>query len=596
MKIGRNLPRGRANEENQQELERMRRRDLNGSTPESTGNPWDALTPKHDQVSTSGRGSRMHLDWGHVIVLLVIAAALFLAACFVSSAHAEEALFSEGATHVSTPEYALYFRTVSATDGPLTLSIRDSLYDPEQAASLLSTVTDDLALLSGLTGIPVAEFHPHTVYVGDRLVNGSIERLGSRIYVKADDIAAGTYRPLLICAALGTEDYWLGVGLDTLLSGTPTDDLALCEAFASAESLDMLSLSVPFFIADFATADEIHLARQTAASVCRYALDAGGIPLLLDSDPITLRQDWLHHIGTNRPYTDPAPLLLRQYVFRPSAQYSFIAVDRHGNTIYVKPMPDMVSAADVQHFLLDVLAAPDALFTLLAHEAPEHLAGAQNRYAKLRIYCGESSGSWSIPEYREIRLALAAGFFHEVGHVLFPTPNGANAYSTMWQYEGLCDYLRNDVYPFHAWQQQLMDALMLFSAMDNPQTPNHRFMKRAVGLYLQHDTSPSTLTDIDIPFFRHAMALVPVIYPADAEGSDWAATITSFYPALKAANGNELTYEQAYSFTAWLIGEYSLSTFLTYCTEGESFDEAFDIPYESARTEWLSWLSSLLVP
>ena len=62
MKIGRNLPRGRANEENQQELERMRRRDLNGSTPESTGNPWDALTPKHDQVSTSGRGSRMHLD------------------------------------------------------------------------------------------------------------------------------------------------------------------------------------------------------------------------------------------------------------------------------------------------------------------------------------------------------------------------------------------------------------------------------------------------------------------------------------------------------------------------------------------------------
>ena len=591
MKIGRNLPRGRANEENQQELERMRRRDLSGSTPESTGNPWDALTPKHDQVNISGRGSRMHLDLGHAIVLLVIAAAVFLIAISVSSANAEEATFSPGETHTSSPEYALYFRTMSAFDGPLTLSVRDSLYDPEQAASLLAAVTDDLAQLSGLTGIPVAEFHPHTVYVVDRLINGSIERLGSRVYVNAGDITSGAYRPLLICAALGTEDYWLGVGLDMLLSGAPIDDLALHEAFASAESLDLLSLSVPYFIADFATGDKICLTRQTAASICRYALDAGGISMLLQGDPATLRQGWLHHIGIDRTYTDSAPMLLRRYVFRPSAQYSFIAVDSFGNTIYMNPMPDMVSASDAHHFLLDVLAAPDVLFTLLAREAPDHLVSTQNRYSKLRIYCGETRGSWSIPEYREIRLALAAGFFHEAGHVLFPTPNGANAYSTMWQYEGLCDYLRNDVHPFHAWRQQHMDAFTLFSAMDDPLTPNHRFMKRAIDLYLQQAALPSTLTAIDIPRFRRAMALVPVLYPAEAEDSDWAATIQSSYPAQKDANGNELTHEQAYSFTAWLIDKYSLSAFLTYCVDGLSFDEAFGVSYAAARTDWLNRLS-----
>lgn len=591
MKVGRNLPRGRANQENQEELERMERRNLGTNTPAGSGNPWDILSQKANQPTTRGIKNYIHIDWLYLVVLLVIAAAVVLFALLNPAAAEALPAFAPGEPHLSTPEYTLYFETVSASNGVTTISVQQKIYDEAQASALQQSVADDLAALYCCASISPSEFIPHTVYIVERPVNGSIERQGNHVYCTAADIQSGAYRPLLYCAALGTEEYWIGAGLAELVLGAVPDDALLRKYFTDTDSLDLLSLSVPFFISDFASSVEITLARQTALSLCRFALTPSGVSALLHGDPTILRQEWLYHLGINRIYEDTAPELLSQYRFRAASQYSFIAVDPYQNTIYMKPMPDMLTAHDAHRFLADMLSASHTLFDLLASDAPEYAASVQNRFIKLRTYCGNDSGSYSIPEYREVRLALAAGWFHEVGHILFPTVGGANFYTTMWQYEGLCNYLANDVYAFDAWQRQLFDALTLFSAMDEPQTVNHRFMKRAVALYLKQDALPASASQVNVPLYRHAMALVPVLYPDDADRSDWAASVQAFYPALQSKNGNELTHEQAYSFTGWLIDQYSLSAFLDFCMQPQSFDEAFGISYETALAAWLDWLS-----
>ena len=98
MKTGRNLPRGRANQENQQELQRMERRDL-GKNASASGNPWDTLMHKTDAPHPRGRKPYISLDWGHLAALLVIAAAVVLFAV-LSSAKAEGS-FITAITHFS---------------------------------------------------------------------------------------------------------------------------------------------------------------------------------------------------------------------------------------------------------------------------------------------------------------------------------------------------------------------------------------------------------------------------------------------------------------------------------------------------------------
>lgn len=128
--------------------------------------------------------------------------------------------------------------------------------------------------------------------------------------------------------------------------------------------------------------------------------------------------------------------------------------------------------------------------------------------------------------------------------------------------------------------------------MAEPQTPNHRFSKLAVTLYLQGDALPASPADADVARYAHAMALVPLRWPDAAPDSAWAATIHESYPGLRREAGNELTDYQAFSFTVYLIGEHGLTTFLQFCMDGSSFEEAFGVSYAEAREGWAAALDT----
>ena len=309
------------------------------------------------------------------------------------------------------------------------------------------------------------------------------------------------------------------------------------------------------------------------------------------------RREWLQKLGVNREYDDPCAETLREYRFRASAKYALIAEDSLGHTIYLSPVQDMATALEARMFLHDMIAGPQEIIRWVEENAPEYAQSVCSQYeGALRIYCGEGeSGSYARPEYREIRLALASGCLHELGHILIQSTQSANYYTTMWQYEGLCNFLINTVYQPYAWKEQHLAALELFWEMDNPQKPTHRFMCRAVEIYKKHAKYPQSLEQVDVALYRHAMALVPEFFPEEAEGAAWAASVHSSYPGTRNENGNELTYEQAYSLTDYLIREHSLSAFLRYCVENESFEQAFGAPYEQVRSAWLNELRERLL-
>ena len=134
MKTGRNLPRGRANQENQEDLQRMERRTLDTGMPSDTGNPWDALSQKVNRPTTRGIKQYIHIDWAYLVVLLCIAAAVILFVV-LNSANAETLpLFSPGEPHRSSPEYPQYFDTVSASVGRTTVSVQQKIFDEAQAS------------------------------------------------------------------------------------------------------------------------------------------------------------------------------------------------------------------------------------------------------------------------------------------------------------------------------------------------------------------------------------------------------------------------------------------------------------------------------
>lgn len=520
-------------------------------------------------------------------ILLCLTLLLLLSA---STATGEAPPFLPGETHASTPAFAQYFKTMSAPLGNCTVSIAERVYDPGQAEALLALIRSDLRAIAAHTGIPASDLQAHSVYIVERLVNGSIERHADRVYCRAQDVESGAYRPLLVCAALGTEEYWIGTGLADCIWGKGADAASLREYFAATDDLSLLSLAVPFFIDDFAPDEEIALARQTASALCAFALEHGGVDALLTGDGAALRQAWLHAIGVDRPYDDPRSAALASYRYRASATCSLIAEDSLGNTVYIAPMADVVTADDLCWFLHDLLAGPKAFLSQVEAQAPEYATSLRGRWGKLRIYCGQD-GSWAVPEYREIRLALGSGFMHELGHILVPAA-GANFYSTMWQYEGLCYFMGYEAYPMHALKEQYHQALHLFSGMTAPETPNHRFSKLAVTLYLLGTPLPDGPAAVEASRYAHAMALVPLRFPDAAPDSSWAATIHDSYPALRSAGGNELTEYQAYSFTAYLIRQHGLSAFLRFCVEGLPFAEVFGAPYETLRADWIAALET----
>lgn len=502
----------------------------------------------------------------------------------------EQAAFTEGEPHASTLDFRLYFETMSASVGACTLSVQKTQYDAEPALVLLDIVEKDIQALSETMGIAAENFQPCTVYVVEKPFNG-MERQGDRIYCTYADAESGRYRPLLACAMLGTEEYWKGAGLAGAAFGAAVDEAVLAAAYQQMDDLDSLSLFISYFTPPFATEEEIRLAEQTSSALCRFMLENYPVQTFVQGDCIAARQEWLHHIGVNKEYADPYHPMLMNYRFAPHSSYPLVAINQYDHKIYLAQMEDMASAKDLRMFLYDMLAGPQTVLTMVEEQAPERLEAVKARYeGRMWVYCGSADGSYTYVEGRNIYLQLSYGYLHELGHILFPTPRGADFYSQMWQYEALSEYLGNTLYPTYAREKSYYEALYFYTGLDQieDKTANQRFYVKLFDLYLRNAKMSEVYEDVDAALFNECIAAVPLVFPDAAPDSDWVHPVSYSYPGLRNINGNELTYQQAYSFAAWLIEKYSFAAYLDFCLDGLDFGDAFGIPYEEAKAAWLN--------
>lgn len=506
--------------------------------------------------------------------------------------------FEEGVPHTFTLDYKLYFKVMSAREGACTLSVQDVIYDEQQDSALLSLITSDLNTLAQAAGTNTDDLHPHTVYVVDETPFG-IQRFGNRVYCRTEDIQSGAYRDALTAAVMGLEEPWKSIGFSGYAFSKAVDQTALRLYYAQEAQQDVLSLFPAYFLDAFADGRMMGAARDTAISLCAYVIRTDGFAAFVSDNCDPYKQAWLNGLGVSGTYTDPYAGLFDLYAYTSNAQYPLIITTDRRDIFYIQPMPeDMETPREIRDFLYEVKAGMDAIIAGITRDAPEWEKNIQRTCVNpIKYYCDPKlNASFTNDRNRTIQLGYTSSVLHELGHILAPPPemfyNG-----DYWKCEAIANYLTYTYYPprkdyefcFHLLTDMPEDG----PPEDESEAVAWQWTKEGHAIYLRHAQMPQSLDELDYRLYVQGNVIASHLYPSDAFSYRGVAQVyeTLKLTPMKSAGGNELTYDEAYLFADYLIGQYGLSDFLTYCTKEKlHFQEAFGRPYEELKAEWLDYL------
>ncbi len=508
---------------------------------------------------------RLFLTW-----LVILALAM--------GAHAEE-LFSPGEPHKSHLDYRQYFETLSAQAGMCTLSFAEDAYSAETAQQVHAQLAADEAALAEL--VPV---QPHTVYVVKKPLAG-MQRIGEAIYCTAAQVLDGSYRPWLVEAAVGTER-WQSVGLAGYAFDVTADLDALRSWYADDAHDDMLSLCPAYFVEAFTTPEVRHMAQQTAIALFGYAAEHSGIQAALTADASDYAQGYLASLGIDRAYSDPYTGLLDGYTWGHNQFYPLIATSPKGDVFKLKPVYDMTTAERVRMALCELELAVDAILEGVRRDAPDWFDRLTGNYAAPISYEFGASEGYSVTYFsnRRVEVGGAASLVHETTHMMTPCQiERISRYMDQWKVEAIAEHLTNTYYNGRMEQETIFTYLQDEYIDEHESKEAQTFYRQTKELYLEHAPIPADPADVRLSLWWRAAAMtgglrnVVNVYAGVGSAS------------LDAVNGNELSYAESEWLASYLINRHGLSTFLHYCMdEGVSFEEAFGVPYEAAKADWLA--------
>lgn len=510
-----------------------------------------------------------------------------LLACMMlfSLAAAAEALFTPGEPHASHLDFRLYFKTMTAVAGKCTVSIQETVYQEDTAAQLYAQIAADEAALADLLSL-----QEHTVYIVKDLPAG-LQRIGTAVYCSAQTILDGSYRPYLAEAACNTER-WQSIGLAGLAFGTETDPNALAEWYATDAHDDMLSLFHAYFVPEFASADELHMAEMTAVSLAAHMAEKDGVSPVLTAATSDYIPGWLASIGVDRTCTDPYDGLLDGYTWTKNQFYPLIATSPKGDVFKLNPLyRDMNTPAQVRKALCDLELAVDDILAGIQQDAPDYYPILLKNYEVPITYeFGDSNYSITYHDNRRITIGSAVSMIHETAHMIAPCyVDRISRYMDTWKVEALAEYLSLTYYPSIIERETAY--LNLRNGIPQPTEDELEIAlwHAARDIYLQHAPMPATPQDVNVKLWYRAQT------EASRQMDVAVRTVSSTYEgagsaSLELMNGNELSYTEAEWFACHLIHHYGLDAFLDYCMdkEGISFEEAFGLTYSEAKEQWLA--------
>ena len=508
---------------------------------------------------------------------------LLLSLLLPLGALAEASLFTEGEPHKSHLDYRQYFKTMTATTGSCTLYIAADAYDPAQAEVVYARLAADEAVLSEL--LPL---QPHAVYVVKKPLAG-MQCSGHSVYCTVQQVLDGSYRPWLVTAALGAER-WQAVGLAGYAFGEKADENALAVWYADACHDDMLSLFPAYFVEAFASADEMRMAQQTALSMTDYIISSQGVTVVLAASPEALAQEWMSSLGVDRPCNPPYVGLLDGYTYTHNQFYALIASSPRGDVFKMNPLAyDMFTPARAHMALCELELAADAILDGIKRDAPDWYDRLAANYAAPITYEFKENSGYSLTygAARRVEAGAAFSLIHETAHIMTPCLfDRISRYTDYWKAEAVAEYLSLTYYPGLIRQtddwQYFQDEVLL-----SMKEEERAYYERLRENYLRHAPWPDTPQDVNEKLYWRLAVLTK--NEMDMEGYSISDTyIGAGSATMDEINGNELSYTEGEWLASYLINRHGLSAFLHYCMdEGVSFEEAFGMPYEAAKAEWL---------
>ncbi|MCE5236264.1 MAG: hypothetical protein ABFC62_02560 [Clostridiaceae bacterium] len=524
----------------------------------------------------------------------ILAVLFLLAGCAAGGARRTPSatpVFTFGGTHKAVKAYSQAFSFNTASNEACTLNIETRVFSEERAARLWEIVTGDLGAIAAR--IPLKQVVPE-VYVVQKTLHGMAERIGYFVYCTPEDVENGAYREMLISVALGFDPYkcwWKTKGLIAYAFGETMDEAALHAYYGRAdeERMQVLSLFPAYFTEGFASGQELSVARATARSLTAYILGKYGTEAFFQEGDRDYRQEWLKELGVDRVYTDPYAEAFAGYSYSSSASYPLVVTTAGRHVFRMLPLPgDIDTPKAVRDFLYWSAEGMRGVLAGIKAFAPEYYNDISHNYGSPIYYYFKRGGglSCAYPDERKVELTRSFAFLHETVDILIPSRFLDEPNRWSWRHEAIAEYLP---YTFAA------DALQregdpgvdlcyktLFDEVvaETEEYAQYRAMLRAA--YFSYAGEPREHEEIGAGSFR-----VGAYYKALGETAARHPQYARY--GLIRQTAEDLSYEEAYAFADYLIGKYSLSAFLRYCSEGDkvTFEEVFGTGYQQAKAEWI---------
>lgn len=497
----------------------------------------------------------------------------------------EKALEWSEETHDRTEEFGYTFDYSSTEKNGTEYGVDTKLNESVDKEVLVNQIAEEIKAIEKYTKVDVESLK---IYIVESTVSGkvSLTKETRTLYIPYESFSDLTYQDELVYLITGLKSNWKTKGLSYLALEKNFDEERILDDFKSGKNTDVLYLAGSTFLSEWNTEGKIEIAENFAACLTEYALDKYGYEEFVSLSTTSLVKEYLVTLELNKVIDEEYCNLLQGYYFLEDDSYSVVAYgDKLSFAIPVcgQDIPDVFA---LNEFIVNTEKGNDLLLNYLDTNLNE-MKDEVNRQIIPTIYLDASTTEW--PYYSEDGIHVSqdgglgfvfielAYYYLDLGHELSEID---------MESEGLARYLA-----FVLAQDYASDGSAkkrYYSIVRNgllaEATPSENAY---LDWYQRRYSEVQSYDEFDLLEVIDFLSYRINEYPEEFEG------FRSSYPLKDYGYGGEhthLTSNEAISFVAYLIDQYSFDALVKYLKTDSSFDECFGMTFKMSEKEWEEYL------